>query len=128
MYPEVLEQEVPLISLLAAIDMSAFALVFKIVIFGTYIETGIAMVHSVNERMAGLQRERAKEMRNSQRVLVAGVLLISSIYLATTIGLIDLIGKGYGTLTYLILAVYVLPLLTIGLVKIYRAQSRELAG
>jgi uncharacterized membrane protein YkvI len=123
-YPEVLEQEVPLISLLAAINMSAFALVFKIVIFGTYIETGIALVHSVNERIAGLHRERAKEMRHSQRVLVAAVLLISSIYLATTIGLIDLIGKGYGTLTYLILAVYVLPLLTIGLVKMFHAQSR----
>ena len=68
-----------------------------------------------------MRREQAKEMSQFQRVMVATVLLISSIYLATTIGLIDMIGKGYGTLTYLILAVYILPLLTVGILQIYRA-------
>lgn len=122
-YPEVLDQEVPLVSLLGALDISIFSLVFKIIIFGTYIETGIALVHSVNERIAGVRREHARKMPHGLRVTVAAVLLISSIYLATTIGLIDLIAKGYGTLTYLILAVYVLPLLTIGVLQI-RGASR----
>lgn len=117
-YPQVLNQEVPLISLLETLNIPMFALLFEIVIFGTYIETGIAMVHSVNERFAGMKRERGKEMSHNQRVLVAAILLITSIFLATTIGLIDLIGKGYGTLTYLILAVYVLPLMTVGILKI----------
>lgn len=124
-YPEVLEQQVPLMSLLAALNFSAFALLFKIVIFGTYIETGVAMVNSINERIAGMRRERAKEMPQIQRVIVAVVFLISSIYLATTVGLINLIGKGYGTLTYLILAVYILPLITIGLGQIYRARVND---
>jgi len=120
-YPQVLKQEVPLISLLAALDIPVFALIFKIVIFGTYIETGVAMVHSVNERIDGLRREQAKALSQVQRVLIAIVLLVTSIYLAATIGLIDLIGKGYGTLTYLILAVYILPLITLGLLQIRRA-------
>lgn len=124
-YPQVLAQEVPLMSLLGALNISVFALLFKIVIFGTYIETGVAMVHSINERIAGLQREHAREMPQIQRVMVAAVLLVSSIYLATTVGLIDLIGKGYGTLTYLILAVYILPLVTIGLRQIYRGSSQD---
>jgi uncharacterized membrane protein YkvI len=122
-YPHVLGQEVPLMSLLGALNISVFALLFKIVIFGTYIETGVAMVHSVNERIAGLRREHAEVMPQLQRVIVAAVLLVSSIYLATTIGLIDLIGKGYGTLTYLIIAVYILPLITVGLLQMYRAGS-----
>ena len=117
-YPQVLEQEVPLISLLAALDFSAFALLFQIVIFGTYIETGVALVHSINERIAGMRRERSREMPQIQRVIVAVLLLITSIYLATTVGLINLIGKGYGTLTYFILAIYLLPLVTIGLWQI----------
>jgi uncharacterized membrane protein YkvI len=121
-HPQVLEQEVPLIALLGALNIPAFALVFKIIIFGTYIETGVALVHSLNERIANMRREQAKEMSQFQRVMVATVLLISSIYLATTIGLIDMIGKGYGTLTYLILAVYILPLLTVGILQIYRAD------
>jgi len=124
-YPQVLEQPVPLTSLLAALDFSMFALLFKIVIFGTYIETGVAMVHSINERIAGMRRERVKEMPQIQRVIVAAVLLISSIYLATTVGLIALIAKGYGTLTYLILAVYILPLITIGLGQICRARVND---
>lgn len=124
-YPEVLEQEVPLVSLLAAINFSVFGIVFKIVIFGTYIETGVAMVHSINERIAGMRRGKAKEMPKVQRVIVAATLLISSIYLATTIGLIKLIGQGYGTLTYVILAVYILPLITIGLGQIRRANEKQ---
>lgn len=122
-YPQVLEQEVPLISLLTALHTPTLALLFKIVIFGTYIETGVTLVHSVNERIAGLRRERGSEFSHQQRVLCAAVLLIVSIYLAASIGLINLIGKGYGTLTYLILAVYVLPLLTLGVMQIRRASA-----
>ena len=125
-YPEVLEQEVPLVSLLAALNFSAFGMVFKIIIFGTYIETGVAMVHSINERIAGMRREKAKEMPKIQRVIVAAILLISSIYMATTIGLIKLIGQGYGTLTYVILAVYILPLITIGLGQIRKTNRKIL--
>jgi len=123
-YPQVLDQEVPLIAVLGAMNMSAFALVFKIVIFGTYMETAVALVHSVNERIAGLRRERGKELSHGQRVLVAVLMLVTSVYLATTIGLIDLIAKGYGTLTYLILAIYILPLVTIGLMQIRAAGLR----
>jgi len=119
-YPQVLGEEVPLITLLAALHTPVLALVFKIVIFGTYIETGIAMVHSINERLAGLKRERGGDLSHRQRVACAAVLLVVSIYLAASVGLIDLIGKGYGTLTYVILGVYVLPLLTVGLLQIIR--------
>ncbi|NKB35692.1 MAG: hypothetical protein GKR93_00795 [Gammaproteobacteria bacterium] len=117
-YPEVLEQKVPLLSLLSAIDFSGFTLLFQVVIFGTYIESGVALVHSINERIAGMRRERDKEMPQMQRVIVAFTLLIISIYLASAIGIIDLIGKGYGTLTYFILTIYVLPLITIGMKQI----------
>ena len=119
-YPDILELEVPLLSLLAALNTTFLALVFKIVIFGTYIETGVALVHSVNERIAGLQRERGREMQHKHRIMIAAVLLFGSIYLAQTIGLIPLIARGYGTITYAILALYVLPLVTLGVMKICR--------
>jgi uncharacterized membrane protein YkvI len=85
-YPKVLEREVPLLLLLSALNTPLLGLLFKIVIFGTYIETGIALVHSLNERIASFQHERKKEMSHSQRVLVATVVLIGSIYLARAIG------------------------------------------
>jgi uncharacterized membrane protein YkvI len=128
-YPQVLDQEAPLIALLTALHTPLLALIFKIVIFGTYIETGVALVHSINERIAGLRREQGRDFSHQQRVVCAGVLLVVSIYLAAAFGLIDLIGKGYGTLTYVILAVYVLPLLTVGLIQIFRFNDQlESAG
>ena len=122
-YPAILDKDVPLLILLAALNTPILALVFKIVIFGTYIETGVAMIHSVNERIHGLQQERGKELLHWHRVLVAVVMLVFSIYLATSIGLVTLIGQGYGNITYGILALYAIPLLTVGLVQLCRAKT-----
>jgi uncharacterized membrane protein YkvI len=52
-------------------------------------------------------------------LLVAGALLAQ-------VGLIDLIAKGYGTLTWLFLFIFVIPVLTWGIWKI-RAHSRSVA-
>lgn len=122
-YPGVLELEVPLFAILRALELSGFALLFQIVIFGTYIETGIAMVHAVNERLANFRKEKNRDFSQAERVAVALVLLVVSIFLAATFGLVDLIAKGYGTLTYAILALYVLPLFFIGIKKIRQTES-----
>jgi uncharacterized membrane protein YkvI len=122
-YPEIVSEEVPLLTLLRSLMLSEFSLVFQLVIFGTYIETGTAMVHSINERIAGLTQEHGRALARSHRVLVATAVLLCSVYLATKIGLVDLIAKGFGTLTYTMLAIYVLPLLTIGIMQI-RNKSR----
>ena len=122
-YPGVIDMEAPLFSVLQALQVPGFALLFSIVIFGTYMESGIAMVHSVNERIASLRHESGNQLSRYQRVIIAIVLLVASIYLATSIGLVDLIGKGYGTLTYLMLAVYVLPLLVRGAWQILQYRN-----
>ncbi len=120
-YPMVLNEDVPLLILLTALNTPVLALLFKIVIFGTYIETGVAMVHSVNERIDGFRREQGKELSHWQRVMIAACLLLFSIYLASSLGLVTLIGQGYGTITYGILALYVIPLLTVGLAQLRQA-------
>jgi len=48
---------------------------------------------------------------------VALVLLASGTLLAG-VGLVDLIARGYGTLTWVFLCVYVVPVLTVGVWKI----------
>ena len=63
-------------------------------------------------------------MKGSLRIgLAAGILLIS-IFLADKIGLIDLIAKGYGALTWGYWLVFLIPLLTIGVIKI-RKMGQE---
>jgi len=113
-YPEVIEESLPISYLLEQLHATGFMLVFQIVIFGTFIETGTALLHSVNERIAEVYLEKEHEMPQYLRPTVALTLLFVAIYLADSIGIVSLIGEGYAYSSYLFLGILVLPLLTRG--------------
>lgn len=121
-YPAILDRPVPANYLLAALGLPALQLVYQIVLFGTLIETGTGLIHAVNERIAGVYQEKDRRMPDWLRPVTATLLLIAGAALAS-FGLIDLIAKGYGTLTWLFLFVFVIPILTWGVMRI-RAVSR----
>jgi len=50
--------------------------------------------------------------------VIAGGLLLLSVFGATAIGIVDLIAKGYGFLTWVFIAILIVPLLTVGIWKI----------
>ena len=54
--------------------------------------------------------------------IAAGALSCAAV-LAARFGIIDLIAKGYGTLTWFIVAVFALPLATVGLWRIAKSGS-----
>jgi uncharacterized membrane protein YkvI len=93
---------------------------FQVVLFGTLIETGAGLLHAVNERLAGVARDRQGRMPVWLRPVVALALLAAGAALSR-VGLIDLIARGYGTLTLAVIAVYVVPILTIGVWRLRRA-------
>ena len=126
-YPAVLERPVPANFLLELLGSPTFQLFFQIVLFGTLIETGTGMIHAVNERIAGVYEERSRTMPGYLRPAVAIGLLIVAAILAR-FGLIDLIAKGYGTITWFFLAIFVLPILTWGLWKLRRAANSASKG
>jgi len=47
---------------------------------------------------------------------------VVSIYLAGEVGLIGLIGSGYGTLTWVFVAVFMVPVLTLGVYRVWFAN------
>jgi len=120
-YPAILDRPVPASYVLEALGSRALMLVYQIVLFGTLIETGTGMIHAVNERIAGVYREKGRSMPDFLRPVVAIVLLVVAAGLAS-FGLINLIARGYGTLTWLFLIVFVIPILTWG-VYLIRARS-----
>jgi len=122
-YPAIVERAVPANFLLEALGSRPLQLAFQIVLFGTLIETGTGMIHGVNERIAATYSEKGREMPDWLRPVVALLLLIAGSALAS-FGLIGLIAKGYGTLTWLFLAIFVIPILTRG-VYLIRAADRE---
>jgi uncharacterized membrane protein YkvI len=124
-YPEIADEAIPSNRILAELNAPILHAVFQVVIFGTFIETGTALIHAVNERLANLQQSRGKEMPRWLRPTVAFGFLVVAVFIASSIGLIQLIGKGYGMITYVFIAIYVIPILTLGIYKIARTSPAE---
>jgi uncharacterized membrane protein YkvI len=112
-YPGVVDQTVPANYVLEALGSGAFQLVFQLVLFGTLVETGTGFIHAVNERVFAVAEERGRDLPRAARPVIAVGFLLAAALLAR-VGLVGLIARGYGTLTFGILLVYVIPVLTWG--------------
>jgi uncharacterized membrane protein YkvI len=93
--------------------------IFYVVLFGTFVETGTAFIHAMNERVAEVYAEKKRELPKSLRFALAAIVLSFAIFLAGKVGLVNLIGSGYGTLTWVFIVVYVAPILSYGLYSIF---------
>lgn len=121
-YPAVLPEEIPAVFVLQKVGIPSLLFLFQIVLFGTLIETGTAMIHSVNQRIQSALRSRGKELPQWQRPLVAVGFLLIALGIST-FGLINLIAKGYGTASWGFLLVYIIPVMTYGLYKIIKSRN-----
>ena len=122
LYPQLLEAEVPSTVLLETLGSRGFQVVFQVVLFGTLIETGAGLIHAVNERIAGWRADAGKELEAWVRPVVAiGLLGLGTVI--SSFGLIGLIARGYGTLTLGFILVYVIPVLTIGVWRIWTSSE-----
>jgi len=107
-----------------------FVYLFPIVLFGTFVETGAAFIHGINERIDHRFAEQGVHMPNWMRPAVALTMLVTSVVIADSIGLTGLVAQGYGTITWGFLLLFVVPIVTWGVWLVYRAdrviiQSKE---
>ena len=116
-YPGILKEELPSVYAFQGLGIPVLFITFQIVLYGTLIETGTALIHAVNERVQSAFNARGKEMPRAYRPIIAAVFLLIAFGLSS-FGLINLIAKGYGALSWGFLLVYLLPLVTIGIYKI----------
>ena len=122
-YPAIIDEELPLAYILDQLNSRYFGYLFQIIIVGTFIETGTALIHSLNERIAVIFKPDEKpNWRGWWRPATAVTALMLSVFLATKVGLVQLIAEGFGTLTYAFLLIFVIPVMTLGLWKIYRSN------
>jgi uncharacterized membrane protein YkvI len=121
-YPAIVDARVPANDLLEILGSRTFQIAFQVVLFGTLVETGTGLIHAFNERISGLRADTDREFGRWMRPAVAvGLLTLGTII--SQFGLIDLIAKGYGTLTVGFILVYVLPVLTLGVWKIRQSTA-----
>lgn len=119
-YHEIGEVALPSAFLLAKLGAPWFAWAFQIAVLLTLVDTGVAMLHAINERMARAFEERQQPMPRILRPALSGSIMVASVYAAAAIGLVGLIAQGYGLLTYAFIVLFILPVLTVGIWRISR--------
>ncbi|MGH8178475.1 MAG: YkvI family membrane protein [Steroidobacter sp.] len=126
-YDEIGAVALPSAFLLARLQAPWFEWAFQIAVLLTLVDTGVAMLHAINERVAGVYEERRRPMPRMLRPALAVAVMVVSVYAASAIGLVDLIAKGYGLLTYAFIVLLILPVLTIGVWRSRQLQPGQLA-
>ncbi len=120
-YPEILDIPVPSDYMMQQLSFAWISIIFYVVVFGTFVETGTGLIHAVNERIDHAFMENAMHMPRWLRPVVALTLLILAVVLANSLGIIELIGKGYGTMGWGFLLLIFVPLVTVGLWRVIKA-------
>lgn len=123
-YPQIVDQALPVNFILNKLNMPWLQYLFQIVLFGTLIETGAGFIQALIERIKATIAEKNQELPK----WVVPTTTITTLALGafiTKYGLVALIAKGYGTMTWGFLIVYVIPIFTYGIYQIYKATSSK---
>lgn len=124
-YPAIGAEALPSDFLLRQLNLPWFQVLFQLMIFCALLETGVGVINAVNERIShAVEVRRGTALRPGGRLAISAVLLVSSAFVAVRIGLVDLIARGYGAFGYVMLAVFVMPLLVIGSLRLWRGFFR----
>lgn len=124
--PGIATEALPSDYLLERLGQPWFHLLFQLLILAALLESGTGAVHAINESIAGSFAKRNRTSPRWIRPLASIGILVAAIVIADSIGLVTLIAKGYRGLSFFFLAIYVVPVMTIGLWRL-RAMRRNAA-
>ncbi len=123
-YPAIGDETLPSDFLLRQMTVPGFHILFQVMIFAALLESGAGSVHAINERISGAIESRGRPpLSTGARAIIGAVILTGCMFVAGEIGLVDLIASGYRFLAWLFLAVFVLPLITIGTWRLLRPST-----
>lgn len=123
-YPLIIDVTIPSAHLLKKLDVTWLTAAFTIVLLGTLIETGVGLIHAFNQRVNVYYEETATPPPPYFRIFGAAMLLVPAAILSQ-FSLSQLISTGYRGLTYLMLAIFIIPLMTIGFRRIYASSFTQ---
>ena len=112
-YPAIGAATLPSDYMLTRLDAPVFHVIFQMMILAALLESGTGAVHAVNQRIAGVLGTRGRSLPPPARLALSTGILVLSIFVANRFGLVALIARGYRSLAYLFIAVYVIPLLVL---------------
>lgn len=98
-------------------------LLFIMALLGTLIETGVGLVQSVIERLSS-GPSTGKQLGKTVRAAIA-LISVSLAAMLGSLGIIELISKGYSLMSYGFALVYVLPILSIGVYRLWTHKRQQ---
>lgn len=126
--PDVLGATVPWLTMMQDTAGPVVIAIFGIVMGWTLIETSTGIIHAALERInTGMKEMNKPPMTGKQQAVLTIIVLVGSMVLSR-VGIIDLIATVYNALSYVFLAIYVLPLFTVGIYKICKLRKAEKAA
>jgi len=124
-YPAILDEPLPTYSMILSLDIPALLPVYVIMLFGTIALTGVGVLQGINERLDAWWCERhGRPLSPSAHATIAGAALLASLALSN-VGIVALVVNGYGSLAWASLFLFVLPVMTGGIWKLWRAFHAE---
>ena len=121
-YPQIKDETLPSDYMLARLDAPGFRVMFEMMVLAALLESGTGGLHAVNERIA---QAWGKPLSAAARFLIAAIILAGSVFFAARFGLVSLVASGYRWISYAILAIYVAPLMTLGLARVMFLQTSQ---
>jgi len=122
-YPAIVAEPLPSDYVLRALGSPLFHILFQFMVFFALLECSVGFVQAFVARLDQYNMRRGRATPRYARLAVPAAATFGSVFIATSIGLVELIAHGYRLVAYAILLVFILPLLTIGLVRLRAATA-----
>lgn len=120
-YPDVVNFTAPVYDILKVLNIPWVLAIYVFWIFYTLIETALGMVYAIVRRVDAQLTLRGKHLgRVGETVLAAAIFAVSVV--TAQVGLIALVAQGYGTMAWVFFAVYFVPIITIGVIRLTRPE------
>lgn len=125
-YPakSVFDADVPWLEMLDGYGVWVVVL-FGIVVGWTLIETATGMVHAFLDRLNNNLSEAGRQPLSKTSNGLFAILFLAVSAVVGTIGITDLVDTGYTILGYAMLIVYGVPIITVGVYRIVKANNRN---
>lgn len=122
-YPEILQESIPIYWSMIKLGTDVLLIIYSVMLFGTFIETGAGMLQGINDRLDAYLTERhgTTLSRSTHAIIAVSAVTVSS--LLSLVGITTLIAQGYGTIAWGFFAIYAVPIVMIGLPKILKNRT-----
>jgi uncharacterized membrane protein YkvI len=102
-----------------------FHFLFQAMVFFALLECSVGFVQAFNGRIASFNGRRGRSTPIVVRVAVPAAITFGSVFIASSIGLVELIAKGYRIMALGVVLIFLLPLFTLGVAKLLGMRGRR---